>query len=204
MSLRLDGNGKTDASEMSELLLSPTSIWCSSQVLAQPSPVPEAEGIYAWYFRELPPAVPHGCAPEFQGLQLLYIGISPAYEGSSNNLRKRIRTHFNGNASSSTLRLTLGCLLANKLGLVLQLTGRTERLTYGEGEVELSAWLKANAYVAWFKHKQPWSIEDRIIHEVSPLLNLQHNKESVFYSELSGIRHRSISNARAGYRLYNA
>ena len=47
---------------------------------------------------------------EFQGLRLLYVGISPRPPSadrppSRQNLKKRIRSHFSGRADGSTLRL---------------------------------------------------------------------------------------------------
>ena len=54
-------------------------------------------------------------------LTLLYTGISPRNTSSSATLRKRINNfHYSGNASSSTLRKTLGCLLAAQLGIKLR------------------------------------------------------------------------------------
>ena len=42
---------------------------------------------------------------------------------SRQTLRSRLRDHVAGNAFSSTLRLTLGCLLADRLGITLQQVG---------------------------------------------------------------------------------
>ncbi len=102
-------------------------LWSREQVLAKPCPVPAQPGIYAWYFRELPGCVdPTGCLT-CGDLTLLYIGISPkapprnGRSASRENLRKRIRYHFRGNAEGSTLRLTLGCLLADPLGIHLRI-----------------------------------------------------------------------------------
>lgn len=178
-------------------LLEPSKIWSRSEILTRPSPVPASGGIYAWYFRKMPAGVPISNSPECHGVRLLYVGISPAREGSLNNLRKRIRSHFNGNASSSTLRLTLGCLLSGELRLTLRPTGRTNHLTFGEGELILSNWLEKNAFVVWVPCSQPWVIERQIIHNISPLLNLAHNSTSSFHSQLSAIRRQSTSDARA-------
>jgi len=52
-----------------------------------------------------------GCLTK-DGHTLLYVGISPKNDSSSENLRKRVNYHFRGNAEGSTLRLTLGTLLA--------------------------------------------------------------------------------------------
>ena len=57
---------------------------------------------------------------------LLYVGISPkappanGKSPSRSTLRKRLQTHYGGNAEGSTLRLTLGCLLSEELGVQLR------------------------------------------------------------------------------------
>ncbi|WP_323183900.1 MULTISPECIES: GIY-YIG nuclease family protein [unclassified Streptomyces] len=54
---------------------------------------------------------------------------------SAQNLRKRVRYHYRGNAAGSTLRLTLGCLL----GLELRRVGSGKRMTSGKaGEAAMS------------------------------------------------------------------
>ncbi|MEV6500759.1 GIY-YIG nuclease family protein [Streptomyces prunicolor] len=62
---------------------------------------------------------------------MLYVGIAPRYMAnrtSTQNLRKRVRYHYRGNAAGSTLRLTLGSLL----GLELRRVGSGKRMTFGK------------------------------------------------------------------------
>ena len=43
-------------------LLRPDHLFTRQEVLSKPSPVPPRPGVYVWYFREVPPAVPvEGC-----------------------------------------------------------------------------------------------------------------------------------------------
>lgn len=58
---------------------------------------------------------------------------------------KRIRYHYSGNTAGSTLRLNLGCLLAERLGIQLRRVGSGQRLTFAAGEARLSAWMADNA-----------------------------------------------------------
>jgi hypothetical protein len=58
---------------------------------------------------------------------------------SQQTLRQRIRYHYTGNAAGSTLPLTLGCLLAERLGIQLRRMGSGRRLTFAAGEGKLSA-----------------------------------------------------------------
>ena len=69
---------------------------------------------------------------------LLYVGISPGRRASTQNLRRRVRYHFRGNAEGSTLRLTLGCLLESVLNTRLRRVGSGKRLTFGEAEERLT------------------------------------------------------------------
>jgi hypothetical protein len=102
---------------------------------------PSAPGVYGWFFREAPSAVPISRCRERDGALLLYIGISPRRADGTETLRSRIRFHFTGNAEGSTLRLTLGCLLADELGIELRRVGSGNRMTFSAGEVKLSAWM---------------------------------------------------------------
>ena len=106
-----------------ESLTSPSHLYTRAEVLSKPSPVPSASGVYAWFFKEIPGIVPtDGCVTK-DGLTLLYVGISPKNESSSQNIRKRIKSHYQGNAEGSTLRLTLGVLLEGKSGFPLRRVG---------------------------------------------------------------------------------
>ncbi|MGC2676620.1 MAG: hypothetical protein WA415_11555 [Mycobacterium sp.] len=92
-----------------------------SEVLRRPSPIPPTPGVYGWWFRCLPAAIDVSRCERKCDLTLLYVGISPSRPPrngkppSQQNIRKRITYHFRGNAEGSTLRKTLGCLLADEL-----------------------------------------------------------------------------------------
>jgi hypothetical protein len=129
------------------------------------------------------------------GLALLYIGIAPSRSESSTNLRKRLRLHIRRDASVSTLRLSLGCLLSGVLKIELCRTS-TGRHTFGSGEVLLTNWLKENAFVTWFADPQPWVLEQRLIRELSLPLNLRGNESHPFYSQLAAIRREANRQAR--------
>src|SRR5690242_5394181 len=82
---------------------------------------------------------------------------------SKQTLRDRIKYHYTGNAEGSTLRKTLGCLLADDLGIELRRVGSGRRMTFVEGEQTLSAWMAENAYISWVVRDQPWELEDELI-----------------------------------------
>jgi hypothetical protein len=142
-------------------LLYPVRLWTREEILARPSPVPATPGIYAWYFPPLPIAVDPGGGVEVDGRRLLYVGISPKLPSangtaaSRQQLRSRLRQHDRGNAAGSTLRLTLGCLLASGLGLQLRRVGSGQRLTFADGEQVLSRWMGSHALVCWMAASPP-------------------------------------------------
>jgi hypothetical protein len=81
-----------------DALTQPAKLWSRSEVLTRPCPVLAKPGIYAWYFKDVPPLVPvQGCVT-WLGLTLLYVGISPSEPANSSdklsqqNLKKRNKT----------------------------------------------------------------------------------------------------------------
>jgi hypothetical protein len=183
--------------------IDPVRVYSRKDVLARPSPVPAQAGVYGWWFQRLPALiVADGCC-QHQGLWLLYAGISPdrppqnERPPSKQNLRDRIKYHYTGNAEGSTLRKTLGCLLADELGIQLRRVGSGNRMTFVQGEQALSAWMTENAYVSWVVRDSPWELEDELITALDLPLNLQGNKHNRFHSVLTGVRARCAAGARA-------
>lgn len=192
----------TEASSY-QIFVAPTKLWSRQEILSKPCPVPNKSGVYAWYFKGTPPDVPtDGCVSR-NGLTLLYVGISPRKptneEGlqSKQTLRKRLRTHLRGNASGSTLRLTLGCLLSDVLDIQLRRVGSGERMTFGDGEARLSDWIGANAFVTWLTCPEPWKVEEEAIQALSLPLNLDQNNKHPFHSTLTTKRRLARAQARS-------
>lgn len=96
---------------------------------------------------------------------------------SKQTLQDRIKYHYTGNAEGSTLRKTLGCLLADDLGIQLRRVGSGNRMTFVEGEQALSGWMAQNAYVSWVIRGRPWELEDELIAELDLPVNLQGEPE---------------------------
>lgn len=170
-------------------LVSPDRLWSAHEALARPSPVPAVAGVYGWHFERAPHA-------GLDADRLLYVGIAPRYmanRASTQNLRKRVRYHYRGNAAGSTLRLTLGCLL----GLELRRVGSGKRMTFGKvGEAELSAWMAEYARVCWIESSEPWELETELISQLDLPLNLDQNSSHPFYGELKRLRAEARARAR--------
>lgn len=185
-----------------ETLLHPARTYTRDEVQTRPCPIPAAAGVYAWYFDEVPPAVPVDASHATEDGHLLYVGISPkapsrdGLHQSRQNIRTRIRYHYRGNAAGSTLRLTLGSLLAEQLGIQLRRVGSGQRLTFTNGETALSEWMAAHARVCWVTTTSPWYLESRLIEQLTLPLNLDQNKHSGFHQQLSDVRAHQRASAR--------
>ncbi|PKT67020.1 hypothetical protein CW362_42765 [Streptomyces populi] len=171
-------------------LTEPDRLWSAREVLLRPSPVPAAAGVYGWHFEQAPSA-------DLDAGRLLYVGIAPRYMAnrtSTQNLRKRVRYHYRGNAAGSTLRLTLGCLL----GIELRRVGKSgTRMTFGkDGEVALSQWMAENARVCWIEHDEPWTLESELITQLDLPLNLDQNRHNLFHGRLKELRDQARQRAR--------
>jgi len=167
--------------------------------MSKPTPVPAVNGVYFWWFKEIPPGVPaEGCIT-CDGYTLLYVGISPDQRGKPNsrsNLRKRIKTHYSGNAAGSTLRRTLGVLLSGLSCFPLRRVGSGSRMTFTHpGEQWLDAWMEKNAKVHWIPVEAPWELEDMLIASIPLPLNIQGNAHD-FKITLSGMRSQAAAEAR--------
>ena len=182
---------------LSNLLLSPKHVLDRSTVLKQPSPVPSTSGLYAWFFREIPNCVPlDGCGRHDDSV-LLYVGIAPSRASSKSNLRKRIRQHYTADSYGSTLRQTLGVLLADQSGFPIRRVGNGKRKTLTNlGEQWLDRWMDRNAFVTWIEHSAPWEVEEDVFSEIPLPLNIQGNQHHPFSRALKRLRIEANSQAR--------
>jgi hypothetical protein len=178
--------------------LSPQRLWHRNEVLSRPSPIPAVSGVYGWWFDRLPATFDVSNCRQFDGSTLLYTGISPKQPprngraGSKGQLRQRIVTHYAGNAEGSTLRKTLGCLLAAELGIQLRRVGSGSRRTFVDGEQQLSRWMGEHAYVSYTPHDRPWVLEERLIELLDLPLNLDGNNRNAFRPQLSRVRRDAV------------
>lgn len=157
-------------------LTRPNRLYHSTDVLIQGRcPIPNTSGIYGWYFRIPPdPRISVSQCVYHGGCYLLYVGISE-------NLRNRIKAHYRGR--TSTLRMTLGSLLYDELGL----TPRNTTLHW-DREERLSNWMARNAFVFWIVHPNPKDIEETVIRSLDLPLNLDHNDGHPFRRYVTAAR----------------
>jgi hypothetical protein len=165
---------------------------------------PSTSGVYAWFFKQVPPRVPiKGCFRRSR-MPLLYVGISPSPRRpiSKASLHDRIHTHFRGQAESSTLRFTLGSLLKKKLKTILHCEVSSGRKTFQSKEDALNIWMAKNARVAWIETstKANQAVEEFLIRSLELPLNIQGNSNHCFCSTLKSIRASALKQARARLR----
>ena len=135
-------------------LISPHKVYSRLEVLDKNCPIPSTRGLYAWFFKTIPTLVPVDNCIVKDNLTLLYAGISPKDANSKENMRKRIKTHYRGNAEGSTLRLTLGILLEKNSNFQLRRVGSGNRMTFTHlGEQWLDEWMNDNAFVCWVENR---------------------------------------------------
>ena len=134
----------------------------------------------------------------------MYVGISPKEPSllkparTKQGLRTRIATHFGGNAEGSTLRKTLGILLAEELGFPLRRVGSGKRMTFTHsGEQALDAWMDRHARVCWAEDPEPWVAEAHLIQTLSLPLNLKGNGHHAYATSLTALRSSADDAARA-------
>lgn len=177
----------------------PNILYSRFDLQESPKLIPTENGIYFWWIKNLPEIVPLEDCIQLEEYYLVYSGISPDKKGKPNSkstLRTRLRTHYFGNAEGSTLRRTLGILLAHQSGFPLRRVGWGKRMTFTHlGEQWLDHWMEENTRISWVLDPEPWVLEENMFKSVSLPLNLKGN-EHVFKNTLSTLRKEAIHQAR--------
>lgn len=123
----------------------------------------------------------------YQGLNVIYTGIA------GKSLRKRdYRQHFTGNnAGSSTLRKSLGSMFGYAK-IARDKDPSNGKTKFNEtDEIKLSKWMQSNLLLYFKSNLKPNDLEDELIRELNPPLNLSKNSNivnQVFRSKLSELR----------------
>ena len=127
-------------------------------------------GVYAFYIKNAASILPF--MPGTDGL--IYIGNATdlAKRGKRNHLRT-------GASGRSTLRKTLGAILKSSLSLTAVPRGSgasdqdfTNYKFSDEGEVRLTEWMNDNLEIGCYHVDDPKTVEDALIAELKPVLNL--------------------------------
>lgn len=158
--------------------ITPSRLWTVDEILREPTVIPKAPGVYAWYFSLAPAGTPIDACVVVDGHSLLYVGIA-------SNLHKRIlRQHLRWPARS-TLRRTLGVLLEQELALVVR--KNRDSFDYGETEARITEWMASCARLTWAEHDAPRLVESSIIHALQPPFNM-HHRGGTFRAHVAALR----------------
>lgn len=155
---------------------------------------------HTWWFTPGALLVPAREYATADGFDLLYTGISPrkptaAGKASTGNIRSRLRSHAKRDASWSTLRLSLGILLADDLDLTLALD--QGRIHWGTGEAALTKWMQKHARVSWVRDPAPWDVEEELLAVENVPLNIDQHLHDPFSRGLNQRRIDAKAKARA-------
>jgi hypothetical protein len=161
--------------------------------------IPDAPGIYAC-------AVGDGsgllevaryraieCRPPtpVSGAALLYVGSSERL-----GLRTRMLHHLHGDSRKSTLRQSIGVILARHLGLRgVAAPGRTA-FHFGKGEKILSRWMQENLQFSHLCCEYPVDAERLLMQTHRPPLNIKECERSPFAQHLLALRALYLHGAR--------
>ena len=153
-------------------ILNPEKILSKNEIFSSPSPIPKESGVYGAYFKEVPSDIDIKNCVSFEEHILLYIGISTI------NLQKRIKGHYTNDASRSTLRNTLGILLADKSKFPLRriepYKRKTRNFTPG-GESWLNLWVEKNMFFSFETILSYSQREDEYLSKLGPSGSLPLN-----------------------------
>ena len=171
-------------------------------VLAGEVRVPAEPGVYAWFFEPARLGIRGGYYEVLVGGEaLIYVGMVPSRSDVKKKLRDRMRNHLRNSARQSTLRLSLGALLIDKIPL--------EPVAYGDGRVDfgatepvLTSWIAEHGHVSWMPHPSPWQIEGSLVRALGVPLNLYGNEGHPFFHILAAARARVREKARNKNQLF--
>jgi hypothetical protein len=183
-------------SRVIEAISNPARFWVPNSRAGGDDLPPWEPGIYAWWFERSPGAVPVDGVVERDGRRLLYVGIARSSASGNATLRSRIcGNHLRGTARTSTLRKTLGCLLADELGLCPVLLPGA-KYNFGDGETRLTQWMQQYARVCWVATPEPWEIESELFRKLTLPLNIKENPSNPFGEVLKALRKAMLERAK--------
>lgn len=123
------------------------------------------------------------------GTDLLYIG-------SSSNLRARISCHLRDDSTTSTFRMSIGCLLQRNLDLEIFSHPIRATFNFGPGEPRLTRWMCLNTAIAIWPCTHADELEKALIKGLPAPINIVDRRGHPYAQFLQGVRDRA--NDRAG------
>lgn len=152
--------------------------------------IPASPGVYGIFFDSAQLLLERSGYLEFDsafplnrdGFDLLYVGAT------ASDLRIRALQHLVGDSRSSSLRMTVGALLAEELALDPVGDGSRTYFSFGDGERRLSEWLAANTRLAFWECDTPFVLEKHLLRTYPVPFNISDRKRHPFSKYLMSIR----------------
>lgn len=132
--------------------------------------IPDAAGVYVIFWIQTDTGAL--CPVSKDALDADAVELVPLYVGASNDsLRVRIKRHVLGDTRSSTLRASLGLILAERLDLKI-VPIPTKAYFCVEPERRLSDWIVSNTVVGYFETDDPFGLEKTMLASSAGKLNI--------------------------------
>jgi hypothetical protein len=157
-----------------------------------PNPLPTAGGVYLFCSNNEWLAEKLG-SPTFAS-SALPTGYHPLYIGSAANLQRRIRSHVGRSSVASSMRGSLGTILAEQIGLTPLASDVGGELWFAE-EAILSGWIDRYCLVGVRETSSPLTLEKALVVSEKPPLNISYLKTTPLARRL--IRARASVRAEA-------
>lgn len=187
----------TEASDLlapAQPLLYPDRLVSAHDVLADGKLIPDAGGVYGWWFNVALPGVPLDGTLAKDDYRLLYVGIAPqkpsaTAPASKSTLRKRIvGNHLGAHIASSTLRRSLAWLLKPDMDFAIARNAAGKQVMPATDEATLTAWMRDHAALSFVVDPEPWLLEEELIaHGPNLPINIRGSTHP-FSIELSKMR----------------
>jgi hypothetical protein len=131
---------------------------------------------------------------------LLYVGAT------TRGLRRRVKEHLRGDGRVSSLRCTVGTLLASKLDLRGCWQPRQLHFPFGPGEDHLSRWLCENTLFSIQPMTNPLSAEKALIERLSTPFNITARRTHPYAKHLMEFKRqcRARSIRRVGGKRFRS
>jgi hypothetical protein len=164
-----------------------------SDAREEPSPISATAGVYLfcsnndWLAREL-------SAPQIDS-HPLPAGYYPLYIGSASNLQRRVRCHVGRSSVASSMRGSLGTILAEQIGLTPLASDIGADMWFAE-EAVLSAWIDRHCLVGVCEAANPLQLEKALVVSEKPPLNITFLKTTPLARHLIGVRASARAEAK--------
>ncbi|WP_370650070.1 GIY-YIG nuclease family protein [Brevundimonas sp.] len=122
-------------------------------------------------------------------------GYFPLYIGSASNLQRRVRSHVGRSSVASSMRGSLGTILAEQIGLTPLASDVGADMWFAE-EAVLSEWIDQHCVVGVREAANPLQLEKALVVTQRPPLNISFLKTTPLARCLIGARARVRAEAR--------